>query len=150
MSRKSKNSNKKMREFEKQSHELGLKYAKTTFIRYMSAFLLVYSIYWFYLALLTKPILAVVPFIFFAAYLICMVDQYASLHNHKQKQFNWTLNVMKITLILDVLMIIVVIIDYKMLFPYYSKFYYPIITFAIGMIIKLFVIRKIIRLNNEK
>lgn len=134
---------------EKERYELSLKYAKTTFARYMTAFLFVYSIYWFYLALLTKPILAIIPFIFFVSYLTCMIDQYASLHNHKKKKFNWTINIMKITSIFDILMIFIALFNYKMLFPYYSKYYYPIIIFMIALVIKLFITKKIEKFNKE-
>lgn len=135
------------RAFEKKRFELGLKYAKTTFIRYMTAVLSVMSLYWIYPSYLANKFFVILPLSYFIGFVICTVDQYITINQDKAKKFALTDIIMKITAIIDLLLIISALINYKLLFPYFKAYHIPVIIFSISVIIKLIIILKIKKQN---
>lgn len=140
---------KKEIEFQKYRHNLGMKYGKTTLIRYATALLAVVSIYWLFLTYLSEYKLIFLPLIYFIGYIVCLTDQYLSLHGHKENIFNWTDIVMKLGIILNVILIGTGLYDYQMLFPYFSSATVAIAFMAIGILIKFIIIYKIKKFKKQ-
>ncbi|WP_297376947.1 hypothetical protein [uncultured Helcococcus sp.] len=140
---------KQQKEFEKQRYELGLKYAKSTFIRYMTAVFFVIAIYWFYLSLTVSRLVTLIPTFYLILYVICSVDQYRTLHV-KDEGFKKTENVMKLTLITNIILIIISLFDFRLIFGYFANAIIPISVLSIGILIKYLIIRKINKLKNYK
>ena len=132
---------KQQKEFEKKRYELGLKYAKTTFIRYMTAVFFVISIYWFYISLTLSRLVTLIPAIYLVLYIICSIDQYKNLHI-KDDGFKKTNFIMKATLISDLILLLVSIFNFKLIFGYFAKATIPIVVLAISIIIKYIIIKK--------
>lgn len=140
---------KQQKEFEKQRYELGLKYAKSTFIRYMTAVFFVISIYWFYISLTVSRLVTLIPTIYLILYIICSVDQYRTLHV-KDEGFKKTENIMKITFMTDLILILISLFDYRLIFGYFANAIIPISILSISILIKYFIIKKINKLKNYK
>ncbi len=137
---------KQQKEFEKQRYELGLKYAKSTFIRYMTAVFFVIAIYWFYLSLTVSRLVTLIPSIYLILYIICSIDQYRTLHV-KDEGFKKTENIMKLTLITNLILILISLFDFRLIFGYFANTIIPISVLSIGILIKYLIIRKINKLK---
>lgn len=137
---------KQQKEFEKQRYELGLKYAKSTFIRYMTAVFFVIAIYWFYLSLTVSRLVTLIPAIYLILYIICSIDQYRTLHV-KDEGFKKTENIMKLTLITNLILILISLFDFRLIFGYFANTIIPISVLSIGILIKYLIIRKINKLK---
>lgn len=140
---------KQQKEFEKQRYELGLKYAKSTFIRYMTAVFFVIAIYWFYLSLTVSRLVTLIPAIYLILYIICSIDQYRTLHV-KDEGFKKTEKIMKLTLITNIILIVISLFNFRLIFGYFANAIIPISVLSIGILIKYLIIRKINKLKNYK
>ena len=140
---------KQQKEFEKQRYELGLKYAKSTFIRYMTAVFFVISIYWFYISLTVSRLVTLIPTIYLILYIICSIDQYRTLHV-KDEGFKKTEKIMKLTLITNIILIVISLFNFRLIFGYFANAIFPISILSISVLIKYFIIKKINKLKNYK
>lgn len=139
--------NKKEIEFRKRRYELGLKYAKSTFIRYTTALLFVVSIYWVFLEYVEQKWTIIFPLIYFIGYIVVSADQYLTLHNGRNKKFILTNTIFKIEIIIDIIFIGISFFDYKLLFSYFSSKFVPVVIITVAILLKLIIIYKIKKLN---
>ncbi|MFM1554730.1 hypothetical protein ABGF35_07685, partial [Helcococcus ovis] len=136
--------------FQKYRFELGMKYAKTSFIRYMTALLFVISLYWIFVMYVEKSSFIIIPIIYFFGYVICSADQYISLHTYKKNKFGITKIIFEIEIIFNFILIIITIIDYKVLFSFFNSQYVSIGILIFAILLKSLIVKKIIKINKKE
>ncbi|WP_103981921.1 hypothetical protein [Helcococcus massiliensis] len=132
------------KENEQKMRETGIRMAKASFIRYGTAFLAVVSLYWAATAYLVKNIYAIIPILYLLAYLFSSADQHLTIFKHKEGEFNWTYYVMIIFIVINLILLISIMINPKLVFPYFvDDLKIPLIGLIVGIFIKLLIIIKI-------
>lgn len=144
-----KTKSKKELELQKQRYELGIKYAKSTFIRYMTAVMFVVSIYWLFLGYTQKNITILLPILYLLGYILASIDQYNTIHNNKKNKFIWTRNIFKIEIISNLILTVISIYNYKIIFPYFSRVSVPLSILIVSILLKIIIINKINRINKK-
>lgn len=144
-----KTKSKKELELQKQRYELGLKYAKSTFIRYMTAVMFVVSVYWLFLGYTQKNITILLPILYLLGSILASIDQYNTIHNNKKNKFIWTRNIFKIEIISNLILTVISIYNYKIIFPYFSRVSVPLFILIVSILLKIIIINKINRINKK-
>lgn len=133
---------KSLEEFYKERYDKALVYSRYTLTRYATAMLCVINLYWLYMVYLGTPKLLFIPIIKLVIYIICFADQFLSMEKNNYDKMKWTDRVLKISVIIDLVLIILSIINYKKYFPYFSNVYVPLGLFGLNTALAIIILYK--------